>query len=270
MEPVKRLIEIIEEIAKGNYSNDVMSLTTEDNPEFVRNIAEAMGMMMVKVEAREYELEGMVEQLRELNDMIKENTIKTVSAMAHALAARDVYTEGHTARVGELSRRMARYMGMDEETQEAIHLGGILHDIGKIGFSDSLFSATEGQPSPDMHKEIVRHPELGAAILKDLDFLGVSRDYVHYHHERLDGKGYPRKLKAEDIPQGARIVAVADSYDAMTTDRSYQKGRSPDVAIEILMKHAGTQWDDACIDALQAVLEEMGVITKRSEYGREM
>jgi putative nucleotidyltransferase with HDIG domain len=195
----------------------------------------------------------MVERLRELNHMIKENTIKTVSAMAHALAARDAYTEGHAARVGELAGRMARHMGLDGETEESVRLGGILHDIGKIGFSDLLFQAHEGRNPPDMVKEIVRHPGLGADILKDLDFLGTSREYVYFHHERLD------------IPLGARIVAVADSYDAITTDRTYQKGSSPEVAIGILREHAGIRWDEACISALQAVLEETGVIPCRCE-----
>jgi len=265
MQSVNKLIEIIEEIAKGNYTNDIMSLTTEDNPEFVRNIAEAMGLMMVKIEAREYELEEMVERLRELNRQVKENTIKTVSAMAHALAARDAYTEGHTARVGELARCMARHMGLDEETVESVYLGGILHDIGKIGFSDLLFQALESQPSPDIVREIVRHPGQGADILKDLDFLGASREYVHSHHERLDGKGYPRKLKADEIPLGARIVAVADSYDAMTTDRPYQRGRSQEAAIATLREHAGTQWDETCISSLQAVLKDAGMITPQCE-----
>ena len=100
MFPVERLIEIIEEIARGNYSNNIMPLTTEENPEPVRIIAEAMAMMMVKVEAREYELENMGERLRELNQKIKVNAVKTFSAMAHALAARDIYTEGHTTKVG--------------------------------------------------------------------------------------------------------------------------------------------------------------------------
>ncbi len=265
MNPFGRLIEIIGEIARGNYSNDVMPLTTEDNPEDVRNIAEAMAMMMVKIEAREYELEMMVERLCDLNQQIKENTIKTVSAMAHALAARDACTEGHTSRVGELAGRMAHCLGLDEETAVSIRLGGILHDIGKIGFSDLLFQAHEGRNPPHVVKEIVRHPELGAKILKDLDFLGPSREYVHAHHERLDGKGYPRRLKAEDIPLGARIVAVADSYDAMTTDRPYQKGRSPENAVAILKGHAGSRWDEDCISALEAVLEETGVIPKRGE-----
>ncbi len=101
MDALKPLIEIIEEIAKGNYSNDIMALTTENQPDYVRTIAEAMGLMMVKVEAREYRLEMMVEELRMLNRKIKENTIKTVSAMANALAARDAYTEGHAARACE-------------------------------------------------------------------------------------------------------------------------------------------------------------------------
>jgi len=260
MLPVRRLIEIIEEIAKGNYSNDIMPLTTEENPEAVRIIAEAMGMMMVKVEAREYELENMVERLRDLNRQIKANTIKTVSAMAHALAARDAYTEGHTARVGELAGRIARQLGLDEEAVESVRLAGILHDIGKIGFSDPLFQAHEGRNPAPLKKEIIRHPAVGADILKDLDFLGTSREYVHAHHERLDGKGYPRNLKADDIPLGARIVAVADTYDAMTTDRVYQKGRSPAVALALLREHDGTRWDGACIDALHAVLIETGVL----------
>jgi hypothetical protein len=103
MFPVERLIEIIEEIARGNYLNNIMPLTMKENPEPMRIIAEAMAMMMVKVEAREYELENMVERLQKLNQRIKENAIKTVPIIAHALAARDTYAEGHTARVGEMA-----------------------------------------------------------------------------------------------------------------------------------------------------------------------
>lgn len=256
MDAVKRLIEIIEEIAKGNYSNDIMPLTTDDQPEPVRTIAEAMGMMMVKVEAREYQLEMMVEELKALNRKIRENTIKTVSAMAHALAARDAYTEGHAARVGDLAGRMARHLGLDEDSAESVRLGGILHDIGKIGFSDPLFQAHEGRNPPDFVKEIVKHPGVGMEILRDLDFLGPSLGYVYAHHERLDGKGYPRNLKAGDIPLGARIVAVADSYDAITTDRPYQRGRSQEIALGILKDHAGERWDESCIRALEVVLRE--------------
>ncbi|RJR33226.1 MAG: HD domain-containing protein [Desulfobacteraceae bacterium] len=254
MDAVRQLLGIIEEIAKGNYSNDIMALTREDQPETVRTIAEAIGMMMVKIEAREFQLEMMVEELKALNLKIKENTIKTVSAMAHALAARDVYTEGHTARVGDLARRMAVHMGMSEEEVEAVRLGGILHDIGKIGFPDALFQAHEGRNPSELVNEIMKHPGAGAEILKDLDFLGASVELVHCHHERLDGKGYPRKMKAEAIPLGARILAVADSYDAMTTDRPYQKGKTTEEALGILRRYAGTRWEERCIEALEAVI----------------
>ncbi len=254
MDSVKRLLEIIEEVAGGNYSNDIMSLTTEDQPETVRAVAEAIGMMMVKIEAREYQLEMLIEELKTLNLKIRENTIKTVSAMAHALAARDAYTEGHAARVGDLAGRMASVMGLSEEEVETVRLGGILHDIGKIGFPDLLFQAHEGQNTKEIVKEIVKHPGVGAEILKDLDFLGASVELVHCHHERMDGKGYPRRLKGDEIPVGARILSVADSFDAMTTDRPYQQGRSHEAAMEILRKHAGVRWDEACIDALEAVL----------------
>ena len=255
MDAVNRLIAIIEEIAQGNYSNDIMALTTDDQPEPVRTVAEAMALMMVKVEAREYQLEMLIEELKSLNESIKQNSIKVVSAMANALAARDPYTEGHAARVGELAERIARRMNLDPDTVESIRLAGILHDIGKIGFSDRLFEPHELQNPPELVKEILRHPSVGADILKGLDFLGPALDYVRYHHERPDGKGYPNRLNGDAVPLGARIVAVADSYDAMTTDRPYQQGRTPETAMAILQKHAGNKWDETCVRALAAVIE---------------
>jgi HD-GYP domain-containing protein (c-di-GMP phosphodiesterase class II) len=147
-------------------------------------------------------------------------------------------------------------MGLDDETAEQIRIGGILHDIGKIGFPDLLFQAHEGRNPPELIREIVKHPGVGAEILKDLDFLGPSLEYVLCHHERPDGKGYPRNLKTPEIPLGARILAVADSYDAMTTERSYQKAMSRDVAIGILKKSAGSKWDETCVAALEAVLKD--------------
>jgi len=251
---VDHLLEIIEEIAAGRYSNDIMELTREDQPEPVRTIAEAMGLMMVKVEAREYRLELMVKELEELNERIRQNTINAVSAMANALAARDTYTEGHAERVAHLAVQIARALHMTEEDVEYVRLGGILHDIGKIGFSDRLFSPHEAKNPPDVVKEILSHPSTGVKILHALDFLGPAISYVHCHHERPDGKGYPRGLPDKDIPLGAKILAVADAFDAMTTDRPYQKGKPPEVALGILKKHAGTKWDRDCVVAFEAVM----------------
>jgi HD-GYP domain-containing protein (c-di-GMP phosphodiesterase class II) len=253
-EKFTELIKIISQIANGNYSNDIMPLTAPDQPEEVRVIAEAVGMMMVKVEAREYQLEMMLDELNSLHKQRKENIIKVVSAMAAALSARDKYTEGHTSRVSECSSKIAEFMGLDEQEIEDIRLGGILHDIGKIGFSDKLFMNHDSRVPKELQKEIVRHPAAGWKILKDLDFLGLALEHVHCHHERPDGKGYPRHLKEDKIPLGARILAVADAYDAMTTDRPYQKGRCKDDALEILKKMAGKKWDADCVEALESIL----------------
>jgi len=251
---LERLLEVMEEIAAGRYSNDVMDLTRPEVPEPVRSIAEAMGLMMVKVEAREYRLEMLIQELRELNDAIRRNAVNTVSAMANALAARDTYTEGHADRVGRIAGLIAGEMGLPEEEIELVRLAGRLHDIGKIGFSDRLFLPHEGRNPEDVIREITRHPATGAEILKDLDFLGPALTYIHCHHERPDGRGYPRHLKSPDIPLGARIIAVADGYDAMTTDRPYQKGRPPETALSILKQGAGSHWDPDCVAAFERIL----------------
>lgn len=258
MSTIERLLEYIQNIAVGHYSNDIMELTREDQVEPVRSIAEAMALMMVKVEAREFRLEMMIRELEQLNEKIRQNTIHVVSSMAHALGARDAYTQGHASRVADLACRTARQLGLNEEETESVRLAGILHDIGKIGFSDFLFSAHEAKNSPQVVKEIMAHPRTGMEILQDLDFLGPAIEYVYCHHERPDGKGYPRALRDDHIPLGAKILAVADSFDAMTTDRPYQKGMTPEAALAILKKNAGTKYDRACTEAFEQVVLQSG------------
>lgn len=258
MEELKKLLEVIQDVSSGKYSNDIMSLTGPGTPEPVRMIAEAMGLMMVKVEAREYRLEMLVSELKALNEKIRRNTINTVSTMANALDARDPYTKGHTERVADLAEQIAIEMGIEDKDVNYIRLGGLLHDIGKIGFPDYLFQPHEEKNPPEMVKRIIKHPTVGAEILQELDFLGPALEYVRSHHERPDGKGYPRRLKAADIPLGAKIIAVADSFDAMTTERPYQKAMTPEVALEILQRHAGAQWDTGCVEALGHYLANSG------------
>ncbi len=251
----KKLLTLIKEVAAGNYSNDIMPLTGAGVAEPVRSIAEAMGMMMVKVEAREYKLEMLVQELRDLNERLRQTTIGTVSAMAHALAARDAYTEGHAERVGEWSRLTAQAMGLDAEMVRYVHLAGLLHDIGKIGFPDQLFQPHTARNPPEVVARIMQHPAVGADILQDLDFLGPAIDFIRCHHERPDGQGYPRRLKAEVIPLGAKIIAVADGFDAMTTDRPYQKGMDQAATLAVLRRQAGAKWDAPCVEAFARVLD---------------
>jgi putative nucleotidyltransferase with HDIG domain len=250
MGELETLLEIIQDVSAGKYSNDIMSLTGPDTPEPIRTVAEAMGLMMVKVEAREYHLEMLVSELKSLNEKIRRNTINTVSTMANALAARAPYTKGHTERVADLSEQIAREMGLEGKDVEYIRLGGLLHDIGKIGFPDELFQPHQAKNPPEIVKRITKHPEVGAEILRELDFLGPALEYVRSHHERPDGKGYPNRLRDADIPLGAKIIAVADSFDAMTTERPYQKAMTPNASLEIFQHNAGTKWDAECIAAL--------------------
>lgn len=260
MTELEKLLHIIQEVAAGNYSNDIMPLTGPDVPEPVRTIAEAMGMMMVRVEAREFHLEMLISELKALNERIRLNTIQTISTMANALAARDTYTKGHTERVAGLAEQIAMEMGLEKQDIEYIRLGGLLHDIGKIGFPDMLFQPHPGKNPPEVVKQITMHPAVGAEILKDLDFLGPALEYVHAHHERPDGKGYPRHLKNTDIPLGAKIIAVADSFDAMTTERPYQQAFTPNAALDILQRNAGNKWDADCVECLRRHLQRSEII----------
>lgn len=250
------LLRIIQEVAEGRYSDQIMAMTRPEVPEPLRSLAEAMGLMMVKVEAREFRLEQLVAELRELNQQIRRNTIATVTGLAQALAARNPYTEGHTARVGELGLALARRLGLAEDEAEHVRLGGQLHDIGKINFSDRLFEEHDARLPKDLVKVVMRHPAVGYDILAGMDFLGPALDYVRDHHERLDGSGYPRRIKDEEISLGARIIAVADGYDAMTTDRPYQKGMSPEVALGNLRKQCPHRLDARVVDALEAMIAE--------------
>lgn len=249
-------IKVMEQIAEGDYDADIMSYTTEDNPPQLRRVAEAMGMMLVKVEAREFQLMQLVEELRELNSSIKRGITQAVSAMCEALGARDPYTMGHARRVAGYAKMLARHIGLDAKEIDHIWWAGMLHDVGKIGFSDALFQNEDTQPTPQMLDEIKQHPDISAHIVEQLEFLGNAREYVWSHHERLDGKGYPRQLSGDDIPHGARIVAVADVYDAITTDRPYQKGRTREQAFAILRSLSGTSLDVDLVEAFITALPE--------------
>jgi putative nucleotidyltransferase with HDIG domain len=257
MQQLERLIAVITDLAGGRYSGDIMDLTRPGVEEPVRTIAEAMGLMMVKIEAREFHLAELVEQLKETNQKVRRNAIATVSTMARALAARDAYTVGHAERVGRIAGLIASEMGLNENDTELVKLAGLLHDIGKIGFPDSLFLPHDGDNPKEVVREITRHPITGAEILKGLDFLGTAIDYIRYHHERPDGRGYPEHLKDKEIPLGAKIIAVADAFDAITTDRPYQRARTIEQGLVILKEGAGSKWDAGCVAAFERILPNL-------------
>jgi putative nucleotidyltransferase with HDIG domain len=257
---IRKLISIIEEVANGKYSNDIMEFTKPGHSKTIQRIAEAVGMMMVRVEAREMRLEQLIEELRELNALLKKNIIQTVITIANALGARDQYSEGHAQRVAIYSERLARKVELTEEEVETIKIGGMLHDIGKIGFSDRMFTSEDVKFSKDMIKEIRHHPKIGANILKDIEFLGPVLEYVRHHHESVDGTGYPDGIRDEEIPMGAKIISVADCFDAITTERSYQKGRDEEEASVILRSLSGKGLSAELVEAFIEEIKENGML----------
>jgi len=178
----------------------------------------------------------------------------TIRALAAALDARDPYTAGHSERVSQTAVVIARALDVPEAEVAVIRLGALLHDIGKIGLADDILQ----KPDPltaEEYEQIKRHPALGARILRQVSFLEPHLPIVELHHERPDGHGYPFGLRADDIPLAARIVHVADAYDAMTSARAYRPARPLAAAMAELHLYAGTQFDADCVRALHDALK---------------
>jgi diguanylate cyclase (GGDEF)-like protein/putative nucleotidyltransferase with HDIG domain len=180
----------------------------------------------------------------------------TVLSLAEALDQRDSGTARHSQTVGRLCEMMANELGLDEDRVQRLRLAGILHDIGKIAVPDSILRKP-GPLTDEEWMQMRRHPELGARILSSRELDDV-REWILAHHERPDGTGYPKRLTAEEIPLEASIVAVADAFEAMTSDRVYRPGMHPDAAREELLDNAGTQFSPDVVHALLRALDREG------------
>ena len=192
-------------------------------------------------------------RVKHLTDQL-ENTENVIFTLARTISARDAYTDGHLWRMAEYSRTVALALGCDAEAARYAWYGGVLHDIGKVGIDDSVLR----KPGPLTEREFAevrRHPDVGAEIVSSMRFAPIVAPIVRSHHERWDGSGYPRGLAGESIPLAARIVAVADAWDAMTTDRPYRSALAGAQAIERLRAGAGAQWDRTIVDVFVDLLE---------------
>jgi putative nucleotidyltransferase with HDIG domain len=178
--------------------------------------------------------------------------VQFVGSLAQALDARDAYTAGHSRRVSEYSCAIANALKISEPELETIRTGALLHDLGKIGISD-LVLQKPGRLTPEENQLIQQHPVIGKRILENVEGLEPYLDIVELHHENLDGSGYPHGLKGEETPLHARIVKVADAYDAITSDRPYRRGKSHADAIAILRRACGTEMDPAVVEAFAAL-----------------
>ncbi|MBA7672312.1 hypothetical protein ES703_80487 [subsurface metagenome] len=179
--------------------------------------------------------------------------LSTIQTLAAAVEARDPYTEKHCERMAEYAVATARELGLSVSTAEVMRYAAILHDIGKIGIDDEILGKQSGLTVEEWAK-IRKHPSIGKDILAQINSLDKASELIYSHHERYDGKGYPRKFKGEDIPIGARILAVIDAYDAMTSKRPYRPAYSVKEAIDELKGKAGTQFDAKIVEAFLKVL----------------
>lgn len=179
--------------------------------------------------------------------------IETVAALAAAVEARDRYTRGHSRRVTAYSVAIARNMGKPEWFVKDLESAALLHDIGKIGFSDNIL-CDSGPIPPDSLHLIRNHPVMGENILKPVGSLARLCPIVRHHHEKFDGSGYPDRLKGEEIPLAARMITVADSFDAMISERSYKLPRKPEDAMAELIHCSGTQFDPTCVEVFLGYL----------------
>jgi putative nucleotidyltransferase with HDIG domain len=208
------------------------------------------------------------EKTAELTDALRRTADaynSTLSALVAALDAREHETSDHSQRVVRYTLAIAERMGLQGEDLDQIGRGALLHDIGKIGVPDSILLKA-GPLTPAEWVEMRKHPEVGHQILQSIGFLSQAAEIVLAHQERWDGGGYPRKLKGAEIPLGARIFAIADTLDAMTSDRPYRKGVSYQEARAEIARCSGTQFDPACVEAfLSITVDELTALRDRRQ-----
>jgi len=199
------------------------------------------------------------QQLAEKNDELRTGYVQTVRALAEAIDAKDSYTRGHSERVGVYASRIARQLGLRKEMIERVYISGILHDVGKIGIPDAIITKP-ARLTDEEYDEIKKHPEIGARILEPVEFLSDVVPCVRHHHEWFDGSesGYPYRLRGDQIPLPSRVILVADTLEAMTSNRPYRKGLPLEVVVRELHKYSGSQFDPTIVEALLALLEDEG------------
>ncbi len=201
-----------------------------------------------------------------LYQALEQFVVKMVKSLVFAIEAKDMYTRGHSERVSQYCMRMGARLGLDEKKYNDLKWASILHDIGKIGIPESILNKQSSLA--DAEFEIIqKHPQKGCEILKPVELLYGSLAGIMHHHERYDGQGYPKGLKGEAIPLAARIIAVADTFDASSSTRAYRKAKSPQEAMAIIAEVAGSQLDPRLVKVFQKVYREDLKSNKERSHG---
>ena len=200
------------------------------------------------------ELQHMRAELTALIGDLGSHQQSFVERLAKAVDEKGQYKVAHSQRTAELSRKLCRQIGLNEKTTDLVYYAGLLQNIGKITLPESLFT-NKGKLSKEEWEKLQNHPNVGVNLLMNINFLSEVIPYIHYHKERWDGCGEPEGLKGQSIPFGSRIIAVADAYTAMTSERSYREAMSQEDALEIMKSEAGVKWDPDVVNALFEVLK---------------
>lgn len=250
----KRLVAFgsaIEAISEGNYSY-ILSINSNDE---IAELAHTFNLMVGKVRASQESLTSLNQELRELH-------FNTVKAFVEAIEAKDSYTRGHSENVAKYSLLLGQELGLSVDDLGELHVAALLHDIGKIGIREEILFKPSSLTDEE-YKQIQAHPDISAQIVGRIPDLAKIATLIRYHHEHFDGRGYAEGLSGENIPLGSRILAIADSFDAMTSDRPYRKGCSVEEALDEIKRCSGTQFDPVLVEAFIKVM----VRTDTSDWG---
>lgn len=218
---------------------------------FVPEVLRTRIARVLELESYRRDMQG---RLRAQTAAMENVILQTITTIANTLDAKDEYTKGHSVRVADYAAAIAELRNWPKEERDNLHQVALLHDVGKIGVPDAVLKK-EGQLSDKEFRVIKTHTEIGASILKDIKSLRHVSIGARFHHERFDGQGYPQGLKGEEIPEIARIIAIADAYDAMTSDRCYRPNLGRNEAKARLMQGAGTQFDPELVALFMKVLD---------------
>ena len=235
----------IQAMRLGIYDFITKPITLDWMVLIVRNALEKQ-RLTEELEAYHQNLERLVQErtskLQDAYRVLKKSYLDSVKVLAEAIDAKDPYTRGHSDRVRTVSMKMAIHLGFPQDRLESLEYGALLHDIGKIGIKDDILLKKE-LLTPEEYRSIQEHPLIGAKIVEGVDFFKDKVAMIQHHHERYDGTGYPDKLCGEAIPVEARIIAIADAFDAMTSMRPYRKAMSLEETLAEMERCSGKQFD---------------------------
>jgi putative nucleotidyltransferase with HDIG domain len=255
--PLETLTESSRAIAKGDFSKRVVLNSRTE----IGELAETFNHMTEDLERFVFDLKRAAEENRHL-------FLSSIQMLAGAVDEKDPYTKGHSDRVTRYSLVIAKELGLTSEEQEKIRISAQLHDVGKIGIEDRILKKP-GALTPEEYEIMKQHTTKGASILRPVEMLKEMIPGIELHHESLDGRGYPHGLKGEQVPLMPRIITVADTFDAMTTNRPYQAAMDPEYVIRIINSLANTKFDPRVVAAITSVFERGGLRIHRAGIVQE-